>query len=190
MKLVLLLITVTLIYAGSLTKYIKELNELNIEQRQVLYKVFARAKSDNLSWTAAAVAWEESKFGEWQIPLDIHGSLDCGIFHNNVPTLLKKYHMPNTMKNRSKVCSRLIYHSEWSYNEFKDNITYWKKLRHNDWSRVWIGYNGGFSNSKKSMAYSKRIAMRIKAIKIVYGNELLLYTNYSELHIDYLMKLN
>lgn len=172
MKSLIILILLVLISTSSLgdTKLlsIKEIEtqwfNLKLYQKINLVRIFQRARKDNLSWTAVAIAWEESKFGRFQIGVLGNGSYDCGVMHNNTTSVLSRKGLNSSLYNKIGVCTNLIMNPEESYLEFVKEIRYWKRTRGvNNWRAIWRGYNAGYTAGGKN--YSIMIGRRITIIK-------------------------
>lgn len=169
------------LYIPTEKELIVELLKLDDRQKEVLYKVFNRGSGDNLAWSAAAIAWQESKFGNIQMELKIfidtntskpYKSFGCGIFQNELDVILNKYQKPKTAYNRSYACTQLVSSPEVAYKEFRDNIQFWMSLHGDNWYKVWASYNGGYYPSKVSQDYAHIINLRIQALRKVYGGTL------------------
>jgi len=170
MKRIMFLLLVILISNVSGTKLIpieqleREFLELRPYQRENLVQIFMRARKDNLSWTAVATSWEESKFGRFQMGFPRDGSIDCGVFHNNTTVLLDARDLKRSLYNKIGICTTIISNPELAYQEFKKNIDYWKRTRgKGNWFGIWKGYNSGYRKTNNN--YPIMIMRRIRVIK-------------------------
>ena len=133
-------------------------------QKINLVRIYQRANNDDLSWTAIAIAWEESKYGRFQMGFPTDGSYDCGVMHNNTTSVLARKGLKTSLYNKVGICTSLIVNPEESYLEFVKEIRYWERVRGtSSWRAIWRGYNAGYTGGGKN--YSTMIARRIAVVK-------------------------
>ena len=123
--------------------------------------IFNRAKIDGLQWTAAAIAWQESQFGRWQINMNSNSSWDCGMFQNNTNSVASHYDIPYNQYNKKEICTDLISSFKYSYLSFAKEVAFWQKVHKDDWTKIWASYNGGH---KGNLEYAKMIKARIQVL--------------------------
>lgn len=143
-----------------------EWNKLSQWQKKQSLQIFNRAKVDNLSWTASAIAWEESTYGTYQININ-NNSYDCGVFGNNTRSVAAHLDQKHSYYNKKAICTDLIRDEQYSYQWFIVEVELWKRVhkgKWNMWRKVWESYNGGHIGNKD---YGQRISMRIKVLKEV-----------------------
>lgn len=143
-------------------KYEKEWLDLSEEQKKIAHKIFNHAKNDNLSWSATAIAWQESQFGRWQININKNNSWDCGIFQNNILSVLNHQDIPHNRYNKKEICTDLIIDFDYAYINFAKEIKFWERVHKGNWDKIWSSYNGGWKGNKY---YSKSISSRIFVLK-------------------------
>lgn len=148
--------------------YIKEWNGLTDWQKRNAIKIFNRAKLDNLEYTATAIAWKESSFGLYQINYNTnYKTFDCGIWQNNTRSVAGHLKQTHNHYNGKALCTDLIRDEFFAYKMFVSEIELWKKVHKGSWdiwNKVWSSYNGGHKGNDN---YSKDIAKRIKALKVI-----------------------
>ena len=114
-----------------------------------------------------AIAWKESLGGLYTVNLQ---DPSCGIFHNNINTVLKRHpEIRDTGFNRNVLCSKLQEDIRFALEETKKELDFWKKYHKSNWNKVWSSYNGGFRGNPE---YSDDIKNKIKAFKIMYVNNI------------------
>lgn len=156
------IIPITLL-SNSLTKqYEKEFLNLDPYQIEMAKFIFNHAKKDELSWSAAAIAWQESQFGRWQINVNSPNSWDCGVFQNNTKSVARHNDIDYNRYNKKEICTDLITSFSYSYLSFAQEIKYWENVHNGNWNKIWSSYNGGWKGNK---TYSKMIASRIQVLK-------------------------
>ena len=148
----------------TMTEIERQWFKLKPYQRINLIRIFQRAAEDDLSWTAVAIAWEESKYGRFQMGFPKNGSYDCGVMHNNTTSVLARKGLKPSLYNKLGVCTSLIVNPEESYLEFVKEVRYWERVRGaGEWSAIWRGYNAGYTGGGKN--YSTMISRRIRTVK-------------------------
>jgi len=150
--------------------YTKEWNSLFEYQIRDAYKIYNYAYKDDVSWTATAIAFMESKLGRWQVATNSHArnnkvvidSYDCGVFHNNTSTVLKRESINNSTYNAKEACTDLILDFSYSYTNFLAEIKFWQKVYGNNWRKIWGAYNSGYGGNKE---YARNISAIIRVLK-------------------------
>jgi len=135
---------------------------LTAKQYSVFYKTWSKAKEFDLAYTMTAIAWQESRLGEY--PLNLSDP-SCGVFHVMPSTLTE-----NKWK-QSRLCERLVADYDFSFSvalqRFKYWYNYWKSKGCSSataWKRAVCSYNAGY-NWKKGLPYYRKIVTIIKQIK-------------------------
>ena len=156
----------------SVDEYKRSFYNLSLKQQRILYEIYQGAAKYNMSWTCAAIAWQESYAGEIRIKPDDgkHGS--CGVMHNLLDSVFSRHpEWVKTKNNYNRICTQLMLNNSFSLMEAIDEINYWKKRR-KKWIDIWASYNGGWKyKSKKAQDYAKNIRNRIKAMFLIIGHE-------------------
>jgi len=139
------------------------------EQQEVLYRIFLDAKKYDLSWSATAIAWQESQFGKYKMNL---ADPSCGYFHKLLPELVEELGYRANSWNMSRACARLQNY-DFSFQVF---ISTWNrknlycKTRHTYGPSIWkctiMAYN-----SIGNKEYYINIVNKIKALKIWLENQ-------------------
>lgn len=131
---------------------------LDASQLALAKRIYSKAKQFNLGYTMAAIAWQESQLGKYNLNL---ADPSCGVFH-----VMPRYMAKGKWK-QSRVCERLIEDFDFSFSvaleRFKYFENYWKSR---GVSRVWshaVGsYNGGF---KPNYKYTEEIRKKIRILR-------------------------
>lgn len=140
-------------------------HNLTKSQFEVMKQVWNYAKVDNLQWTATAIAWQESRFGEWR-----HNSSDpsCGVFHQLLPELNHRLGLKATTWNNDRRCDDLM-NFDYAYHTFTDTFHIKEQICKAN------GYKTSYSiwkcavkayNTYGNRIYYKNIVNKIKALKI------------------------
>lgn len=148
-------------------------NKLTNDQKILSYLIYRRAKYDNLAWTAVAIAFEESQFGKWETSANVRlnikklssyvHSYDCGLFHINTKSLLKREKRLVDYYNHKEACTDLIHDRNYNYTNFLQEIRFWEKVhKGKGWRYIWGSYNAGH---KSNLEYGRKIAIIIQVLK-------------------------
>ena len=153
----------------------KEINNfLDLSNRQIetLFWVYKKAFSYDLSYTLTAIAWQESLGGYVPINLFDKPWGSCGLFHANLKSVIDRH--PELKLGRypskfqlNKLCAELIHNKNFAFQEAVQEIFYWKKIFKGNWLKIWAAYNAGWNWKTAGMSYAKKIAIKIKALKII-----------------------
>lgn len=154
----------TMLLADKTIEYIKEFDSLKTYQIQTLKMIMNMAEKDNLSYTAGAIAWKETKLGRWQININSDLSMDCGLFGNNTKSVLNREDIKLSSYNYKEICTDLILDVEYAYTQFKAEISLWKHIHEEDWLKTWGSYNSGHN---PNMEYAQEIKDIISAIHLL-----------------------
>lgn len=170
MKFLFYLLISSILLFSSENKYYKEFNLLSNKQIKNILISYKYGLSNNLEWTLAAIAWQESQGGKYKI-----GTLsnDYGLCQININTHLRDINKENTPRNISKYATKLIEDDKYNLKWATHTLLYWKNYHKNNWLKTWGSYNGGF---KPNMKYANQIKLRIMALK-KHFKPYLLYLN-------------
>jgi len=180
-KIITLIILIGVLFANSYDKsfyklpkksqmYVKEFNEeLSISQQQTIYWAYKTGELYDLKWTLSAIAWKESFGGLVKVNLFDGKYGSCGIFMNNLETVLTTSNIKITKWNLNKICTQLVDNPEYSLIEATKVIRHYQKYCHNNWLCIWAHYNGGYAHP--NYKYAKDIWYRIQAIKYLFKRD-------------------
>lgn len=143
-------------------KFDSEWHSLKPYQIQNAIDIFNHALKDDLAWTAAAIAWQESQFGRWQVNVNSATSWDCGMFQNNTKSVANHNDIPHNRYNMKEICTDLITSFNYAYLNFAKEVSFWERVHKGNWRKVWSSYNGGWAGNP---TYAKQIATRIQVLK-------------------------
>jgi len=165
---------------NGITKFyiISFLKNLNLRQQRNILWAWKVGKQYDLSYSLAAIAWKESLGGMVDINLFDKPYGSCGMFHNNLVTVIndmsKEDNFIINKFNLNKLCAKLQHNKTYSLVEAVKVLQYFRHKYKNNWLKVWAGYNGGNRHPNKS--YAKDIYYRTQAIKYIieeyYENDL------------------
>lgn len=176
---ILILVMVVSLFANQHTskraQYMKELNSLTMNQKEVLVQsLFTGIKSDK-SYTLAAIAWKESSLGKHRI--NMHDGVGCkyrgsfGCYQQRLSYIMKD----PSMKNRSAamVKTMLVNNTNFAATVALNNLNNWedhwkdKKSRNTELNML-ASYNaGGYgTHSKSGRAYAKDVKLRMDVMKV------------------------
>lgn len=171
--------SVTTATAGDITvpRGLRHLNNLSKSQKHVLFKAYNTGKIYNLGLTLAAIAWEESNFGRYNLNLSdgdrfrFKGSFSP--YHILLHTLCKRLNV-RTNWRASRVAEKLLYDLNYSTSMAIVELTYWQRYwedKNNPWSHTVASYNAGHASykSRHGARYLRRIRTKVKALKLYLG---------------------
>lgn len=133
---------------------------LSESQIGVIYQAFEAGRGNDMSYSLAAIAWQESQGGKYMINLQDPSS---GVFHITINNALSYIKWRDTPFNRNRVAQLLIDDFELSAEFAMINLQFWKDHHGNDWNKIWGSYNGGY---RPNMEYASDIASKIQKIKL------------------------
>jgi len=152
--------------------YVDEFLEvLNLNQQDTIIWAYKTGRLYGYGYTLSAISWKESMGG--YIPINLFDKPwgSCGIFHNNLKTVVNfeklegKTFIVNHF-NLNKLCASLQNDPEYSLMEAIKVLDDAKRRYKNDWMKIWAHYNGGFSHP--NFNYAKDIYYRIQALKFIF----------------------
>ena len=155
-KLVLVfLLTLPLFGAPNLRKI---WNNMTDRQRASIYHSYITGKPYDIGYTLAAINWQESVGGLYQISTDHH---DFGVYHINIIWYLKENRIKNTMWTRSKYSTLIITHPNYSELYVISKIMGLLRANDNNFFKTWWRYNG-------SETYAVHILRKVVFLKKVF----------------------
>jgi len=133
------------------------LEDLSLDQQETIIWAYKTGKLYGYGYTLAAIAWKESLGGLVKINLFDKPYGSCGIFHNNLKTVIdfmKREHKTFIVNkfNLNKLCTELQDRPEYSLIEAIKVLADAKRRYKNNWIKIWAHYNGGY---KKRDAWEK-----------------------------------
>jgi len=155
-----IMIALGIIYNTYASDVKTEWNSLSTEERSVIMESYVIGNDYNLGLTLAAICWQESMGGRWQISTDGN---DVGLYHINLHWYMKEFHIKDTIWNRSKYATLLITKPELSRVYVLAKLTNLARTNHNNWHKVWWRYNGSEEyalNIKDKVMYLKTIMIK------------------------------
>jgi len=135
--------------------------DLSYRQLAVLKIAYMQGKPHDLGYTLAAVCWQESDCGKYNINLADPSS---GWYHVYIPTAMKYLHIKNTRYNRNRVAQWLIDDPQLAGEIALYELKRWLQYHKGSWRKAVSSYNGGFKGNK---VYRREI---IKKVKILQRN--------------------
>jgi len=156
-------IMLILLFISNIFAFAIDLKKLTPEQLEILREIKKEGEDHGLSYTLMALAIKESKLGLYTVNV---GTQDFGLYQANIKTVLQRQQIKDTTWNRNVFASKLVSDFHFATQNAIEELTYWKKIHRNNWSKVWGSYNAGYRyNTKKAKAYSKDIASIIRELK-------------------------
>lgn len=187
MKLIyLLLCFICIAYGSTKDKYLKELNRLTDEQKEVLHKVYEYGQQHNLGLELATIAWKESNFGLWLINLSDGKYGSFGIFHIRLDYALDRKKLKGDW-NASRYAEELLTDFEVSINEAIAIFNMFKNYRKKSSNRLrdtFASYNGGYKLTKQAIAYGDDSLVRKAALEQYFKNKQMTLTQKKEKQCD------
>jgi len=133
---------------------------LSTKQVETLHRSFIAGAKDGLSYSLAAVAWQESSAG---VQLENPNDPSSGVFHVTVGNALHYSGWEDTEANRQVMYGVLKHDFDTSAEYATLNLKFWIRLHGEDWMKVWASYNAGY-NVSAGAGYSRDIAEKVKVI--------------------------
>jgi hypothetical protein len=160
-----LLLTVALSTSLWSNSLVHELKNLSPEQQKVLEKTWELGKEFDLHYTLTAIAWQESSFGKYLVG---RWSPDYGVFQININTYKRRFKKEIKGSNLSdeQVIKFLTHNYSLGFVAAVEELLFWKKVRKNDWKKVWASYNDGTVIGEKGLNYSRKLNKKIKALSV------------------------
>jgi len=163
MRLKIILLTLLLISNVFASDF--DIKNLTPQEINTLKEIKEHGKKNGLSYSLMAIAIKESGLGKYLVNVD---TKDYGIYQANIRTVISRENAQDTSWNRNVLAMKLITDFQFATKNAIDELTYWKKVHNNDWTKVWSSYNGGWRyNSDAARKYSKDIASIIRELKKV-----------------------
>lgn len=146
-------------------KYLKELEKLTTEQKEVLYLAYSTGAEKGYGLTLAAIAWKESQFGKFMLNITDGKYGSYGPYHVLLDYVLIR-HKVTTNWGKSRLAEKLVYDMEFSSKEALDVLTYYHKRfknKDNAWKWAVAAYNNGHKSLTRSKGkkYAEDIALRV-----------------------------
>ena len=163
-------------YTNTVDKYVKELINLDSDQRDILFYSIHKGVNNNMGLTLAAIVGKESTYGKNLVNATDGGSGSYGPYQ----ILLKYSKKRNNAKTKKEIEAlkyRLKYDLHFSSEEAIRVYKEWEAYHIRKKStgkelakRTAASYNGGGIRSEATMKYAEDIAIREKAIEIYLRN--------------------
>lgn len=134
---------------------------LSKKQIDVLQNSFYIGSKKDMSYSLAAIAWKESSAGKYLMNLQ---DPSAGVFMVTIENAIGYLKWKDTPFNRNRMAQLLMENFDLSAEFAMVNLQFWKDQYGEDWRTIWKRYNGGYSDSERSVKYSKDIAAKISVI--------------------------
>jgi len=141
------------------SKYLNELEHYSANQLDIMEFVYQASRSDDLSYTMAAVCMEESTAGKYIFNL----TGDYGIVGINIKSYMRNNRIKVNLYSKVALATKLMRNDAYALHIGLTLMKYWVKRYKGDYVKAWGSYNGG---TIPNYYYANRIYNRIKAIKI------------------------
>ena len=139
----------------------KEWHGLSKDEKASILKSYLVGRKYDMGLTLAAINWQESYGGRWQVSIDHN---DVGIYHINLHWYFKALGIKDTIYNRSKYTTFIILHPKLSEKYVIAKLLNLRKMYNYNYYKVWWHYNG----SKK---YATAILHKVRFIRYNLGWE-------------------
>lgn len=146
--------------------WLKTFKQLPEHRKQVARLIYKKTKGSNIiKYSLVAISLKESTLGKYMLNINDNKSLDCGLFQNNVRSVLAREKMKYGKYNQIEVCQRLLFDTSYSIYHAKQELMYWKKNR-GSWTKAYHSFHRGYKfKSPIGKAYSKDIQVIIEVLK-------------------------
>jgi len=132
-------------------KLAQEWKAMSTEEKNSIIKSYVAGLPYNLQLTLAAINWQESMGGRWQISTDHN---DVGIYHVNLHWYFKEMKIKDTIWNRSKYTTMLITKPKVCEIYVISKLQNLLLANNNNYYKTWWRYNG-------SEEYAKHILEKV-----------------------------
>lgn len=167
-KILLMLLVITVTLFGDIKQDLaKDWEILSVKEKESILKSFETGEKYNIGLTLAAINWQESNGGRYQISTD---NKDFGLYHINLYWYFKEFKIPDNMWNRSKHATLLLTKPEVSEQYVISKINNLLSIHDGDKFKVWKSYNGSHN-------YAVDISEKVKFLKNVLHKQTV-YTVY------------
>jgi len=139
----------------------KDWSALSKDEKASILRSYLVGRKYDMGLTLAAINWQESRGGRWQVSTDHN---DVGVYHINLHWYFKALNIKDTIYNRSKYTTFIILHPDLSEEYVIAKLLNLRKIYNSNYYSVWWHYNG----SKK---YATDILHKVKFIKYRLGWE-------------------
>lgn len=131
-------------------------------QQETLHKAFRAGEPDNLSYSLAAIAWQESSAG---VQLKNPSDPSSGVFMVTTKNALHYAGWEDTEANHAVMYEVLQYDFNTSAEYALMNLKWWVRLHGDNWKRSWASYNSGYNwDSKAGRMYSKGVEEKVLTV--------------------------
>ena len=159
---------IALLACLSISVHASQCNDwLASDQQDVVNRAYQLGVDNDMGWSLAAIAFKESSAGRVLVN-DI--TKDYGVFGININTATRR--TQKLLGGVSLTDEQIYGLSRHLTSDFNDGamfaifeLTFWIKVHGEDWKKIWAGYNGGYSRSNASLAYSDDIIKIMKKLK-------------------------
>lgn len=134
---------------------------LSNRQVEVLHQAFQAGAPKDMSYSLAAIAWKESSAGRYLMNLQ---DPSAGVFMVTIENAIGYLKWKDTPFNRNRMAQLLMEDFDLAAEFAMINLQFWVDQYGNDWRTIWKRYNGGYSDSERSVKYSRDIARKISVI--------------------------
>lgn len=151
-------------------QYLKELNKLSNEQKEVMLTAYARGKASGYDLLLPAIAWKESYFGKYNINVGDGKYGSYGPYHVRLDIYASKNNIKGTFI-ASVIATKFLNDLDFSTNVAIEYINYFakiKKLSNTPIFDIAARYNGGNvgHTKRKPKLYALDVLLRMKALDI------------------------
>jgi len=161
MKILLSMILLTVSVSAS-SRLSKEWRDMSQKEKGSILKSYTDGLEDNIGLTLAAINWQESRGGRWQISIDKN---DYGIYHVNLNWYFKTLGIKDNPYNRSQYGTLFITDPDIPLQYVKTKIKGLLKRYHNNFYVMWRHYNGFSKDKTYANAILKKVIFLRKVLK-------------------------
>jgi hypothetical protein len=136
-----------------------ELGSITPEQYLNLEFSFVQGYPHDFGFTMAAIAWQESKGGIWNLNLQ---DPSAGMYHTSLKTAVARLEMKDTPFRRNMLAQRLIDDKEFAAAMAIKELQFWYEYHHGNWMKIYSSYNAGFGSNT---AYANDIRQTIRTLQ-------------------------
>jgi len=155
-----LLVNISYAVDAKQEKLALEWKTMTAEEKNSIIKSYVAGLPYNLQLTLAAINWQESMGGRWQISTDHN---DVGIYHVNLYWYFKEMKIKDTIWNRSKYTTILMTKPKVCEIYVISKLQNLLLANGNDYYKAWWRYNG-------NEEYAKHILEKVHFLKLLLNS--------------------
>ena len=173
--LILLMLTLALYSSSSTERMAGELNHISYNQKEVMIRAYMKGRNSDLGYTLAAIAWNESNFGKFNINTADGNNLkykgSYGVYHVLLNSAMGREGSKSNW-HASSVAEKLYTDMDYCVDKALIELEFWNRVwRDKGVDRVYshtiASYNAGYKSldSRYGTEYAILLLKRVRVLK-------------------------